>query len=138
MEFLLVQLQLHSPCDVHIKNPAFYASNQKKWLEILKSIYSFCLDTIEDIANKKSNPFNKDLQASDKLILLAAKCTKQVIYQINQLWLKSFKNVIDFENALFRLNRYLIVVKLKSILVPEMKTSHRPRKRGDIRHSTQL
>lgn len=41
-------------------------------------MYSFCLDTLEVVAVKKQKHFHKKLQISDKLFLLAAKCTKHV------------------------------------------------------------
>lgn len=59
---------------------AFLANDCRRWTEIVKSIYVFCLDALDDIAIKKNSHFNKDLQVSDKLILLAAKCTKLVIF----------------------------------------------------------
>lgn len=75
----MVQVQIHCPFDTSLQNSAFYAHDSRKWSEILKLIYQFCLEALEDIAIKKQkNTNNSELQVSDRLLLLAAKCTKLV------------------------------------------------------------
>jgi hypothetical protein len=64
-------------------NSAFFAYDNRKWMDILKSTFVFCLDALEEIAvKKKQSHFNKELQVSDRLLLLAAKTSKLVFKPI--------------------------------------------------------
>lgn len=67
------------PCDVVMSFEAFYADDATKWKEILRLIYSYCIDTIEEIATKRNLNDKCKLKASINLLVLAAKCTKQVL-----------------------------------------------------------
>ncbi|ODN04229.1 Serine-protein kinase ATM [Orchesella cincta] len=78
IDFLMVQYRLHMPCDVDMNSDSFYAYDPQNWKEILRSVYSYCIDKIEDTAYKRNSLNKTDLKVSEELIQLAANCTKQI------------------------------------------------------------
>lgn len=78
VELLLVQYNLHLPCDVDVSSVAAYVDDSPKWKEILRLMYAYCIDTVEDTATKRTTRNRSEFYVSERMMLLAAKCTKQV------------------------------------------------------------
>ncbi|CAL8069908.1 unnamed protein product [Orchesella dallaii] len=78
VDFLMVQYRLHMPCDADMSSEAFYAYNPQNWKDIVISVYSYCIDKIEDTAQKRKSLSKLDFKVSEEFMQLAANCTKQI------------------------------------------------------------
>lgn len=64
------------PCDCDMSSKAFYAADPEKWKEILRLMYSYCIDIVEE-KGRRTSTLNVNL--TEKFLLLSSKCTKQVL-----------------------------------------------------------
>jgi len=76
IDVLLIQLQLHAPCDVGSSSPAFHAANRTIWDDALDRIYTFAVDLVEETAKKSG--YTKNVRIPSNLLSLAVKATKLV------------------------------------------------------------
>ncbi len=76
VDLFLIQMKLHSPCDVDSSSEAFYAGDVMKWEDCIIRIYSFATDAIDEIAKKSG--YSKNVTVSKNLLTLAVKSTQQV------------------------------------------------------------
>lgn len=71
----MVQYALHMPYDCDMNSETFFAADNDAWKEILRIMYEYCTEIIEE-KGRRTKPH--DAKLTDKFLLLAAKCTKQV------------------------------------------------------------
>lgn len=64
------------PFDCDLKSNAFHAENLATWKEILRSMYAYCIEIVEEKANRRIHRIDENLP--ERFLLLCAKCTKQV------------------------------------------------------------
>ena len=76
VDLFLIQIKLHTPCDVDTSSEAFYAGDVTKWDDCVLKMYTFAIDTIEELAKKSG--YYSHATFSQNLLILAVKSTRQV------------------------------------------------------------